>query len=249
MAMQFSVATWNLERPPVRSTKLSAILSRIDTVAADVWVLTESRTSLKPVDGYQGINSPAHSPRLNDPERWVSIWSRWPIRSASIRQSFWSATALVDTEFGRVVVHGVVLPYRNEKNPDGGRLRIWDEFSKELMLQGDDWAALRREYPGVPLVLAGDFNQNLDRQRWYGNADTRRALGVALKGADLSCLTAADMVESGKLKQNHLVDHICVSADLRGNVEVDCWEPVNGDGVRMSDHPGVVARLSATGAR
>jgi hypothetical protein len=41
-----------------------------------------------------------------------------------------------------------------------------------------------------------------------------------------------------------LVDHIYVSTELSGDFEVDCWEPVAADGTRMSDHPGVVVRLS-----
>jgi len=118
---------------------------------------------------------------------------------------------------------------------------MWSEFSKELMLQGEDWAAFRRQYPGIPLVAAGDFNQNLDRARWYGNPETRRQLGEALSCAGLTCLTAEDVVATGKLSLNHLIDHICVSSDLTGSFE--CWEPIDGEGVRMSDHPGVFARL------
>lgn len=246
MPTQFSVATWNLERPAVRSwKKLPAIRRQIATVSADVWVLTETRRSISPGDGFQGVHSPPHPWRREDPdERWVSIWSRWPTKDVRVRESFWAATALVDAGFGPIIVHGVVLPYRNEPSPNE-ELRVWAEFSKELLHQSGDWLALRRKYPTIPLVVAGDFNQSLDGELWYGNADTRRDLGVALNGAGLCCVTTEDVVESGKLKSNHLVDHICVSAEHSGNPDMDCWDPVDGDGVRMSDHPGVVVRLSA----
>lgn len=251
MPTQFSAATWNLGRPAAKSwKKLPAIQSQMAKVSADCWVLTEARRSISPGDGYQGIHSPAHPARRKDPdERWVSVWSRWPTKSIPVRESLWSATALVDAEFGQVIVHGVVLPYRNEPNSSGGALRIWAEFSKELILQAEDWVALQREYPGIPLVVAGDFNQNLDGVQWYGNDETRNQLRLALDGARLRCLTQQNAVTSGQLKNHHLVDHICVSTELSRNFEVDCWEPIDIDGVRMSDHPGVVVRLSANGAR
>src|ERR1700693_3172110 len=142
----FSMATWILERPGLNSWKrLPAIRSQIATIAADFWVLTEARKSISPADGFYGIHSPMHSARREDPdERWVSVWSRWPVRNVDVRESFWSATALVDAEFGQIIVHGVVLPYRNEPNPDGSRMQVWAEFSKELHLQSQDWASLSR---------------------------------------------------------------------------------------------------------
>jgi endonuclease/exonuclease/phosphatase family metal-dependent hydrolase len=251
MQTQLSVATWNLERPAARSwKKLPAILGRLATVSADCWVLTETRASITPGKDYFGIHSPAHAARRKDTdERWVSVWSRWPNRSIPVRESFWSATALVDAELGQMIVHGVVLPYRNEQNTGGGRSLVWAEFHKELILQAEDWAALRREYPGIPLVVTGDFNQNLDGAQWYGTPETRRLFRLALDGAGLQCLTEEDAVKSGRLKRHHLVDHICVSTEFSGGPEFACWEPEGVDGNRLSDHPGVVARLSVDGER
>jgi len=244
--LQLSIATWNLERPAVRSwKKLPAIQRRMAVVSADCWVLTETRTSITPGDDYFGVHSPAHRSRRPDTdERWVSVWSRWPISTVRVRDTPWSTTGLVDTEFGQLLVHGIVLPYHAEPSADGGSSLQWAEFSKELARQAEDWVALRREYPGIPFIVAGDFNQSLDGSRWYGTAKTRRLLDRALDGGGLRCLTKEDAVASGKLKFGHLVDHICVSAELIGD-EIDCWDAVRDDGTRMSDHPGVVARLSA----
>jgi endonuclease/exonuclease/phosphatase family metal-dependent hydrolase len=246
MRTEFAIATWNIERPGLGSWKrLPAIRSQISTIAADIWVLTETRKSISPVDGFYGIHSPNHPARREDPdERWVSVWSRWPMRNLIVRESFWSATALVDAEFGQVIIHGIVLPYRNEPNPDGGKMQVWAEFSRELQLQSEDWARLRRDHPGVPMVVAGDLNQSLDGTNWYGSTATARALTVALNDADLQCLTKENVVESGKLKTDHLVDHVCVSAELTAEPHVTCWESVNDDSVRMSDHPGVVVSLT-----
>ena len=215
------------------------------TVSADCWVLTETRTSITPGNDYRGVHSRAHPSRRPDPdERWVSVWSRWPIRPIPVRASPWSATAIVEAEFGPMIVHGLVLPYQLEPSADGGRASHWTEFSKEVARQAQDWGALRREYASIPVLVAGDLNQSLDGSDWYGTAATRQLLCSALDDAGLRCLTKDDAVASGKLRRNHLVDHICVSSELRGDFDIECWEPVRSDGTRMSDHPGVIARLA-----
>jgi endonuclease/exonuclease/phosphatase family metal-dependent hydrolase len=245
MLTRLSIATWNLERPSVRSWKrLPAIRSCMATVSADCWVLTETRTSIAPGNDYRGVHSRAHPSRRPDPdERWVSVWSRWPIRPIPIRASPWSATAIVEAEFGPMIVHGLVLPYQLEPSADGGRASHWTEFSKEVARQAQDWGALRREYASIPVVVAGDLNQSLDGSDWYGTVATRQLLCNALDDAGLRCLTKDDAVASGKLRRKHLVDHICVSSEFRGAFDIECWESVRSDGTRMSDHPGVIARL------
>ena len=96
-----------------------------------------------------------------------------------------------------------------------------------------------------PLIVAGDFNQHRDGSGWYGTSEGRALLTSALDGAGLRCLTEDDIVATGRLTSNHLVDHICATADLADRSgRVECWEPTNEDGVRMSDHPGVAIRLS-----
>jgi hypothetical protein len=56
-------------------------------------------------------------------------------------------------------------------------------------------------------------------------------------------VTAEDAVVTGRLTSQNLIDHICVSADLATAATFTCWEPVDADGVRMSDHPGVVVTV------
>lgn len=252
MPSRLSIATWNLERVGLRSYKrLPAIRKKIADVAADCWVLTETRMPICPGKDYSPVHSMEAPPnRYRDAdERWVSLWSRWPISSVPSRESSWSATARVDTPYGPLIVHGVVLPYRSEPGPNGDPTRVWREFSTELSLQAEDWAALRRQYPDTPLVLAGDFNQNLGGGRWYGNDKTRDLLRQALHRSGLVCLTEGDAIALGILKDRRLVDHICVSPELAVDAEFCCWERVDSHNVRMSDHPGVVARLSANGVR
>lgn len=126
---------------------------------------------------------------------------------------------------------------------DGSLASMLNVHRTEIARQGAEWAQLRLANPRVPLVVAGDFNQSRDGSRWYGNTDTRARLSAALSTADLRCVTEEDVVATGKLKAHHLVDHICLTADLARDAIVSCWENVDADGQRLSDHPVVVAEL------
>lgn len=135
---------------------------------------------------------------------------------------------------------GSVIPYANAKGPDG-RSRMWQEHYTELERLAEEWAALSGE---LPLIVAGDFNQDRDGSGWYGTKKGRAMLTDALDAAGLTCVTADDMVAAGQLRTNHLVDHVALTADLAAGLRtVECWEPVDADGVRMSDHPGVVVEV------
>lgn len=57
-----------------------------------------------------------------------------------------------------------------------------------------------------------------------------------------------DVVAAGMLRSHHLGDHICVSTSLADDVAVRCWETVDDDGVRLSDHPTVAIDLRSTHA-
>jgi hypothetical protein len=220
------------------------------SVAADLWVLTESRTTISPEDRFQAVHSlPDSFHRPDHDERWCSLWSRWPLTPIPTRDTPWSATALVRSPLGDLIIYGTVLPYHAQPpRASGFGVQQWGEFFREVHLQAEDWGHLRRDFPGIPLVVAGDLNQSLDGARWYGTKSTRQALLDALRGADLRCVTAEDMVACGKLRRHHLVDHVCVTGDLDRESLV-CWEPVAADRTRMSDHPGVLVRLARSGSQ
>jgi hypothetical protein len=55
------IATWNLERPSLRSWKrLPRQRTRMAEIDADIWILTETRASISPAEGYHGLHSPPH---------------------------------------------------------------------------------------------------------------------------------------------------------------------------------------------
>ncbi|HUG83577.1 MAG TPA: hypothetical protein VMM13_03385 [Euzebya sp.] len=92
--------------------------------------------------------------------------------------------------------------------------------------------------------MVADLNQDRDGSRTYGTHKGRAMLGEAFDAAGLTCHTAIDVVAAGLLNRHHLIDHIAASADLTPVADPFCWEPINEDGVRMSDHPGVAVALS-----
>ena len=238
-----TIATWNLERPSSKeNARIQRIRSSIQRVVADIWVLTETRAALMPEAQYLSVHSqPRTGGRTDSDERWVSVWSRWS--ATSLSEDLWSATVHIDSPIGELLVHGVVLPYMHEPGQDGQRVPGWSRFKEELLRQQDHWMRLREQYPGIPLVVAGDLNQNLDGKRWYGSPKTRHALRQALNAAGLNCLTLEDVVASGKLRRNHLIDHICATDGLTAGGGITCWEPITIDGLTMSDHPGVAVQL------
>lgn len=101
-------------------------------------------------------------------------------------------------------------------------------------------------YPSMPLIVAGDFNQDRDGSGWYGTRRVRGLLTGALETAALTCVTDEDVVAAGKLVQSHVVDHIAISNGWVDQfaVGVCCWEKADDDGTRLSDHPAVAIDLT-----
>jgi endonuclease/exonuclease/phosphatase family metal-dependent hydrolase len=238
------IATWNVERPKPTGWKIPpAQLRRMAEVDADVWVLTETRIGYAPsADHVHSVFSPEHHERRADPERWTGIWSRWPLTEVTDPAAHRRGTvaAVVHAPAGPIMVYGTVIAWANEPfHDDGSKARMWDVHRAEIDRQGADWAALRAAYPELPVVVAGDFNQDRDGSGWYGTRDVRARLGEWLDRSGLVCVTAMDAVASGLLKSHHLVDHICVTADVAARVKVSCWEHMDDTGQRLSDHPTI----------
>ncbi len=235
------IATWNLERPsPLSWRKLPAQLEQITAIDADVWVLTETRVSIQPSPGHRYVvHAPPHPERRPDEdERWVSIWSRYPLGEAGTpTTSPWSVAAVVESPLGPLTLCGMVLPWSHERSPDG-TLRQWAVHETELSRQALEWRELATRTDG--LCVAGDFNQSW-QGRGYGTREMRIAHHDAARSADLVCLTAAE-VSNGL----PVIDHVLLSrgwADrLSARVAVT-WPGRRADGVRMSDHAGVAVDL------
>ncbi len=242
------IATWNLERPrPTSWKKLPAARRKMAQVEADIWILTETRASLAPKEGFQALHSPPHPQRREDPdERWVSIWSRWPLDQVGPAPSpRGSIAARCTSDFGELIIYGCVLPWSFEPGDGPGKAKRWAVHYEEIERQGAEWASLRAAHPNAGLIVAGDFNQDMDGFNRSGTKYGRELLNKRLSAAGLVKSTAEDAVKSGRLKKHHLIDHICLSEnwERKYRSEMTCWEPTDEQGTRMSDHPGVALTL------
>lgn len=238
------IATWNVERPKPNGWKIPPVqLRRMAAVNADVWVLTETHVDHQPTEEHvHRAFCPPYADRRPSTEVWTAIWSRWPLQELSdpAPHRRGTVTARVETPSGPLIVYGTVIPWANEPRfDDGRRARMWEAHEAEIVRQGNEWQRIRTSYPDLPVIVAGDFNQDRDGSGWYGKAAARLALTSALQAADLACVTEQDAVASGLLRTDHLVDHICVSAELTERVTVRCWDRIDDTGQRLSDHPTV----------
>lgn len=243
------VATWNLERcPSSRLALAEAQRRRIDVVGADIWIFTETFLDRSPGDDYSPVFSPPHALRRSGPdERFVGIWSRWPIRELDhpLAHRRGSAVAQVDTPGGPVIVYGSVIPYAGERHFDDGQpARPWEVHLEEIRRQGSEWLSLRHDHPGTPMIVAGDFNQaRSGRPRSYGTAGGRAALSAALNAAGLRSLTDVDLVTAGQITGRSHVEHICVNAQLMTSSGAFALDRVDDAGRHLSDHPTIVVDL------
>jgi hypothetical protein len=211
-------------------------------VDADIWILTETHLDHSPGDGYHGVHTPAIPERRPADERWVGIWSRYPIRPIAEPppRARGTLVALVNAPTGDVVIYGCVIAWANELFlTDGSPAKMWRAHEETIRQIDHDLEVIRARYPTLPIIVGGDFNQDRDGSGWYGTHAVRQQLTDVLDRHGLACVTGFDVVAAGLLHTHHLVDHICVPRSLAEAAAVTCWEITNEEGVRLSDHPTV----------
>ncbi len=215
-------------------------------VDADIWILTETHVDHSPGPGYDGVHTPAIPDRRPADERWVGIWSRYPIAPITDPRprGRGTAAALVSTPTGDIVVYGCVIAWANDPLlADGSPATMWRAHAETIAQIDHDLVVIRDRYPSLPIFVGGDFNQDRDGSGWYGTNAVRQQLTDVLDRHGLACVTGFDVVAAGLLDNHHLVDHICVPATLAERATVNCWEILDEKGVRLSDHPTVAIDL------
>jgi hypothetical protein len=241
------IATWNLERAlpqSVQAERQRQWLSRID---ADLWILTETHVDVAPAAGYSTVASGLPDRPAAEGERWVQLWARTgdltPLETSDEART---ACALFTPASGPPwVVYGTVLPWlgsswRSHPAAQG------QAFAAALAAQQADWQRLRAAYPDAPLVVAGDFNQDLNALHYYGSRRNKAVLQQALAAAGLDCLTAGENDPVHRLidGQHSNIDHICLTGPavdgFRGSF---AWPPRLEDLRGLSDHFGVGVEL------
>lgn len=218
------IATWNVERPKrLEGTRRDRLLTAIQIVQADIWILTETHTSISPDSGFTSISTQTADRAHELGEIWVTIWSRFPMESAAPTSAPYRAIAvrIMPPDARALIVYGIVLPWLGSSWQGipavGGAA-----FSAALSAQCADWLSLQRENSDCDFILAGDFNQDLSTAHYYGSKQNRVALQSVIATAKLQCLTAASLDPVPKHAPSHAsINHICVSTgltlDLIGN--------------------------------
>ncbi|MDQ1501844.1 MAG: hypothetical protein QOI86_5184 [Actinomycetota bacterium] len=214
-------------------------------VDADVWVLTETHLDHAPsAEHRHAVFSSPHPERRPAHEGWTALWSRWPLQEISRPASHRGGTvaAVVEHPTDPILVYGTVIAWQRAFYDDGSPGENVAGPPGRDRPSGTGVAAAPREHPDLPLIVAGDFNQDRDGSGWYGTTRTRQPLGEALDTAGLHCVTEMDPGAIG-LTSGHLIDHICTTADLADTARVNCWNCYDATGQRLSDHPTVAADL------
>jgi hypothetical protein len=174
-ANSFQVLAWNIwnggdearyaEDMAVKRAKQQAIVDVIKASGADVVAMVETYGSGEAIAAGLGFH---FHPRGTN----VSILSRWPVaEDVSVYEPFNCVGAIVELpDKRRVAVYSVWIHYvddiwtdpRSRDGRDAAALLTADGESRQVeiraILRGIDEQMAKR--PGVPVILAGDFNSN-----------------------------------------------------------------------------------------
>lgn len=245
-----------MDRPSTANIS-QAIKSKIQEINAEILALTETSELIDLSSDYFSIKS-QEFPHYQDAP-WITIWSRWPItESITTFNPYRTACCLIDSPFGQLIVYGTIIPYHmagvsGNRYPEKGK-KVWQMHLEDILAQTEDWKKIMSNYPGIPLVIAGDFNQTRDNiPMGYGTGQARKLLTQKLLDNGLVCITESDFGFSGyltpdpkKQKIRRNIDHICISRSpsLEMDYQVGAWDHFTDDGFFMSDHNGVYVDLS-----
>ncbi len=231
------IATWNVAYG-ISPKKNERILQVMETIDADIWVLTETHDALRPpTEGswtsLKSIDRPRESRSATDGSRWVTIWTRLPIIE-TCQPSYdpiRTVAGVIDTPLGHLLAFGTVLPWYQ----DAGR-----SVAEEIARQSHDWQSMRATRDDVPLCVVGDFNVNLGGPHYYGSDESKEAVVKTLTDNDLVSLTDFDHTGAAQYGEFGLIDHIAASRSFATTAQPpEVWQRENDLGEVMSDHCGV----------
>ncbi|WP_029032933.1 endonuclease/exonuclease/phosphatase family protein [Salinarimonas rosea] len=238
------IGTWNLSY--AMGAAKNALRRRIlEEADCDVWVLTETHDAVDLGPTHEPVHA-APRPDRRAGERWVTIWTRFPVRARpATADPERTAAAVLAAPSGDLLVFGTVLPWHSDRGraPPGVPVRNWSEHHRVIPEQGREWQALRNAWPDAALVVAGDLNTDLGGAHYYGTRQGRAALEKAMCGCGLACATRTPLVPPGRLAHPP-IDHVLVPEGWAERTQVcAAWEG-RRDGAVLSDHSGIAVSVS-----
>lgn len=241
----FRIATWNVDGYRASRDVAARQVVCLDSLAADALVLTEVRDNLQFTSMLRWFSAEGKPP-YNPSDRAVGIFSRWPGEMLEVTDSRLSVCVALEVPapVGRTLVYGTIIPY-SQDGVHSKQAPIWVRHREGVRNVVSDCLRFRKAHPDAHLVLAGDFNMNLDGTKWYGDSEAREALFAGLDAAGLVCHSLADIrADLGADRAN--IDHICSDRGLRpiGPMHVLCAR--KDEPGRLSDHNGVALAFAPT---
>ncbi len=236
------IATWNLEHPKPNSWKKKpAIIDQIQTINADVWILTETNNLAIDLSsfGYAKFSSTEYEHKGLQQNAYTTIWSKIQA-STQVIKTFdrdISVCIKVNLKDYNLLIYGTIITWHGDRGSDG-KSKNWEEHYHSIEQHGNDWEQIMKMNPNSKLIIAGDFNQSRDGSGWYGTRKGIDSLTRQLNRNNLICIT-----DKVKPQKRHNIDHICMSQELQSNCKADLWENISNNNVIMSDHNGVFVDL------
>lgn len=233
--MTFRIATWNIEWAKPATTRGKDVASVIESVAADVFVLTEGFRELLPNDGFVVDGGPDWGYENRDNRRRkVVMWSRRPWKcsrqSSTLSMSGRYVEGTTETPIGALRVIGVCIPWK-DAHVRTGRCdrRPWEDHVSYLR----DLRPIIEEDVSS-LVVAGDYNQRIPHGR--APIEVFQILVDTFAGLEIPTST---------FREDPLIDHVSHSKDI-SSFAPELIASIHG-GKRLTDHRGVVVNLGGFG--
>ncbi|GHV11453.1 hypothetical protein FACS1894219_02610 [Clostridia bacterium] len=220
------IATWNIERLK-HKFQLESIKRECDRVRADILVLTETDSQVKPDYKYYFQTSPLtdyESVYYKSTERRISIFTNY--ECINRYPTYDEQTALcveLETTNGRLLVYGTIIGILGNKHPS---------FMEDVTKQLDDieqFAAANHN-----LCVCGDFNCTF-ADNYYFTKASRNAIIESFSKNKLALLTK---------HCGECIDHIAISEKLAvgATIQIDEWN----EDKTLSDHKGIWVALNKT---
>ena len=211
---------------------------RLAACNADVICVTEGHADNLPKGGDIIESEADYGYPLREGRRKVILWTRheWdrrdPIGSKHLPPGRFAAGTL-SLESADVRIVGVCIPWSAAHVSTGRRDRTrWQDHLDYL----DGLGSYLGDEAETDTIVLGDFNQAIPRFRQP--VHVARSLETNILNRGLTPISRDTLCEKGL----PLIDHICVSAGLTGPVSAQL--PKEKGSMRLSDHTGIVARIS-----
>lgn len=236
----FTLLNWNVEWLKPSSKRFAAAQYRILGTNPDIICLTEARASVLPENGHLIDSEPDYGYPIKGDRRKVLLWSQEPwqdidrIGEPSMPTGRF-VSGITTTAVGLVRLVGVCISWADAHVRTGRRDRTrWEDHMAYL----DGLKAVLSSLDSkVPTVVLGDFNQRIPRKR--SPLNVYQKLAETFRGWNIVTEGIVPFIET------QVIDHVALNQRLMAEKVVG-FSRLTEDGVRMSDHDGVVVRIAPT---